>query len=132
MTWIDVLHTVSTSLIQGGIYVGTWEAGKAICRGWGKHRNEGETEAQTLAKRSKELERTTIEKEEAFKKAFNRLTDVDAIQEDMEASARAREMYDAGRTTLPREDGAAHAVVHRPKLRAPKPATRTHIDRKGW
>lgn len=93
---------------------------------------EKDRRVQELTRRSKELEQAMLEKERAHTEAFKRLTDPQLIEEDMEKSARAREMYDAGRTTLPRDEGTAHAVVHRPKLRAPKPATRTKIDRTDW
>ncbi|HPE52987.1 MAG TPA: hypothetical protein PK852_02610 [Mesotoga prima] len=52
------------------------------------------------------------EKKVAQKKAYERLTDPDAIAEDMEKGARIREMRDAGRTTLPREDAGPPAKVH--------------------
>ena len=44
-----------------------------------------------------------------------------AVEEEMEIGARRREMYDANRTTLPREDSGPPAVVHRPPQRAQKP-----------
>lgn len=49
-------------------------------------------------------------------------TDPAKIEAEMEAAANLREMRDARRTTMPRENDSPPAVVHRPKLRnVPKP-----------
>ena len=53
--------------------------------------------------------------------ALKRLTDPEAIMEDMEKGARMREMYDANRTVLPREDAGPPAKVYSPNLRAKVP-----------
>ena len=49
------------------------------------------------------------QKKLAQKKAYERLTDPEAIVEDMERGARIREMKDANRRTLPREDAGPPA-----------------------
>lgn len=54
------------------------------------------------------------------KKLYEKLADPIKIEQDMEKSARAREMRDANRTFLPRHDGPP-AKVHRPKMRGAKP-----------
>lgn len=59
-------------------------------------------------------------KEEAAK-ALKRLTDPEAIADDMERGARMREMHDANRTTLPREDAGPPAKVYTPTLRSKVP-----------
>lgn len=59
----------------------------------------------------------------AHANALERLTDPEAILEDMENGARLREMHDANRTTLPREDAKGpHAKVWRPQIRAKLPS----------
>lgn len=55
------------------------------------------------------------------KRVLQRLTDPESIADDMERGARAREMYDANRTILPREDAGPPAKVYAPKLRANVP-----------
>jgi len=133
MTTIEILQWVGIGFLQFIIFVAAWEGSKKFWgRVFGRYSKERKAKAQELTKRSKELERVTIERERAHAEAFKRLTDPKAIQEDMEKSARAREMFDAGRTTLPRDENTPHAVVHRPKLRAPKPGTRTKIYRRDW
>ena len=54
-------------------------------------------------------------------KAAKRLTDPESIVDDMEKGARLREMYDANRTTLPREDAGPPAKVYTPTMRAKVP-----------
>lgn len=54
-------------------------------------------------------------------KALKLLTDPESIADEMERGARKREMYDANRTTLPREDSGPPAKVYSPKLRANVP-----------
>lgn len=54
-------------------------------------------------------------------KAVKRLTDPESIVDDMEKGARLREMYDANRTTLPREDAGPPAKVYTPTMRAKVP-----------
>jgi hypothetical protein len=54
---------------------------------------------------------------------YERLADPSRVEEDLENSARRREMYDANRTTLPRENAGPPAVVYRPPLRGVKPGT---------
>ena len=61
---------------------------------------------------------------EEHKKAFSRLTDPEAIADDMERGARVREMYDANRNTLPREDAGPPAKVYSPRLRAKVPKSK--------
>lgn len=58
---------------------------------------------------------------EEHTKALKRLTDPESIADDMEKGARVREMYDANRTTLPREDAGPPAKVYTPKMRAKVP-----------
>lgn len=53
--------------------------------------------------------------------AFERLTDTEAIQADMERSAIASEALRANRTTEPREGAGPHAVVHRVRKMRSKP-----------
>ena len=57
------------------------------------------------------------------KELYKKLADPEQIEKDMEASAQLREMKDANRTTLPREDAGPPAVVHRPPLRGAKPGS---------
>ena len=64
---------------------------------------------------------TEAKRREAHTLALKRLTDPDAIALDMEKGARMREMYDANRSTLPREDAGPPAKVYSPKLRANVP-----------
>lgn len=58
--------------------------------------------------------------------ALKRLTDPDLIADEMEKGARHREMYDANRTTLPREDAGPPARIYTPQMRAkiPRPNTK--------
>lgn len=56
-----------------------------------------------------------------YTKALKRLTNPESIEEDMEKGARIREMHDANRTVLPREDAGPPAKVYSPKLRANLP-----------
>ncbi len=56
-----------------------------------------------------------------YAKALKRLTNPESIEEDMEKGARMREMHDANRTALPREDAGPPARVYSPKLRANLP-----------
>lgn len=57
------------------------------------------------------------------KELYKKLADPETIEQDMEKGARLREMKDANRTTLPREDAGPPAVVHRPLLRGKKPGS---------
>ena len=57
------------------------------------------------------------------KELYDSLADPKKIEEDLEKSARRREMYDANRSTLPRENSGPPAKVYRPPLRAQKPAS---------
>ena len=54
-------------------------------------------------------------------KAVKRLTNPESIVEDMENGARLREMHDANRITLPREDAGPPAKVYTPTMRAKVP-----------
>lgn len=54
-------------------------------------------------------------------KALKRLTDPESIADEMERGARKREMYDANRNLLPRENAGPPAKVYSPKLRANVP-----------
>lgn len=58
---------------------------------------------------------------EQHAKALNKLTDPSAIEEEMERGARVREMYDANRRTLPRENAGPPAKVYSPNMRAKVP-----------
>jgi hypothetical protein len=53
--------------------------------------------------------------------AFKRLSNPETIANEMENGARAREMYDANRTVLPREDAGPPAKIYTPFLRAKTP-----------
>jgi hypothetical protein len=68
-----------------------------------------------------ELIVTETNRREEHAKALKRLTDPESIADEMEKGARMREMYDANRTTLPREDAGPPAKVYSPKLRAKVP-----------
>ena len=54
-------------------------------------------------------------------KLYEKLADPQNIEADFEKSARAREMRDAQRHALPREEAWPPAKVHRPKMRGAKP-----------
>lgn len=71
-----------------------------------------------------------IERKKNQLDALKRLTDPASIEEDMEKGARMREMYDANRTTLPREDAGPPAKIYSLKLRAkvPKAQHKTSED----
>lgn len=64
---------------------------------------------------------TEIKRKDEHTKALKRLTDPESILEDMEKGARMREMYDANRITLPRENAGPPAKVYSTKLRANTP-----------
>lgn len=64
---------------------------------------------------------TETKRREEHIKALKRLTDPFAIADDMEKGARMREMYDANRNTLPREDAGPPARVYTPTMRAKVP-----------
>ena len=72
-------------------------------------------------KNSMKLILTESERRAAQAQALKRLSDPDAILEDMERGARLREMRDANRTTLPREDAGPPAKVYTPTMRAKVP-----------
>lgn len=72
-------------------------------------------------KSSMKLILTENDRRAAQAKALKRLTDPDSILEDMERGARMREMRDANRTTLPREDAGPPARVYTPSMRAKLP-----------
>lgn len=72
-------------------------------------------------KNSMKLILTEADRRASQARALKRLTDPDVIMEDMERGARMREMYDANRTTLPREDAGPPAKVYSTKLRANVP-----------
>lgn len=72
-------------------------------------------------KSSMKLILTENDRRAAQAKALKRLTDPDSILEDMERGARMREMRDANRTTLPREDAGPPAKVYTPSMRAKLP-----------
>ncbi len=65
-----------------------------------------------------------VKRKEQHTKALRRLTDPESIADDMERGARMREMYDANRTTLPREDAGPPARVYSPQMRAKLPRPR--------
>jgi hypothetical protein len=75
----------------------------------------------TAYKASLKLILTETERKKEHNKALKRLTDPEAIADDMEKGARLREMRDANRTILPREDAGPPAKVYSPKLRAKVP-----------
>lgn len=54
-------------------------------------------------------------------KALKKLSDPDQIIVDLEKSARAREMYEANRRTLPRNDAGPPAKIYSPAMRAKVP-----------
>lgn len=54
---------------------------------------------------------------------YHQLADPDRILEEMEKGARLREMHDANRTTLPRDDATGqNARVFRPRMRSKLPS----------
>lgn len=76
--------------------------------------------AYRFNKRLKKVEEITEKKKNAIAildSIAKNLTDPDRIQADMEATANAREMRDANRTTMPRVNAGPAAKVYRPKLR---------------
>ncbi len=75
----------------------------------------------TAYRMSTKLIITEGKKRLAQTKALERLTDPAQILVDMENSARVKEMIDANRKTLPREDAGPPAKVHSPTLRAKVP-----------
>lgn len=58
------------------------------------------------------------ERKNQHAKAFKRLTDPDAILEDMERGAQIVEMRNANRSSVPREDAGPAAKIYTPQLRA--------------
>lgn len=76
-----------------------------------------------LATRQKEVESKWQKFKDERKELYKRLADPETIEAEFEKGARLREMKDAQRTTLPREDAGPPAVVHRPPLRGAKPGT---------
>jgi len=76
-----------------------------------------------LNKRQDSLEEEWLSFMERRKELYESLADPYRIEEDLEKSAQRREMYDAKRTTLPRENAGPPAVVYRPPLRGVKPGT---------
>jgi len=81
-----------------------------------KHRN-----LSAAYKAASKLIFTETKRRTEHLKAVKRLTDPESIVEDMENGARMREMYDANRTTLPREDAGPPAKVYTPTMRAKVP-----------
>lgn len=57
------------------------------------------------------------------KELYEKLADPYRVEKDLEDSAHRREMHDANRTTMPRENAGPPAVVYRPPLRGVKPGT---------
>lgn len=76
-----------------------------------------------MAKRQTRLEEEWKIFLQMRKELYERLADPDRIEKELEKSAQRREMYDAKRTTLPRENAGPPAVVYRPLLRGVKPGT---------
>lgn len=74
-------------------------------------------------KRQSHLEDEWIMFMERRKELYDSLANPYRIEEELEKSARRREMYDANRTTLPRENSGPPATVYRPLLRGVKPGT---------
>lgn len=68
-----------------------------------------------------DLIQAETKKREKHAEALNLLTNPEEIEKEMERGARVREMYDANRTTLPRENAGPPARVYNPKLRAKLP-----------
>lgn len=83
-----------------------------------QHLEERFSAMNTAYKSSLKLIMTETERRNEHAKALKRLTDPDSILLDMESGARVREMRDANRTTLPREDAGPPAKVYTPTLRA--------------
>jgi hypothetical protein len=71
--------------------------------------------------RMNHLESKVARYEQVRERLYASLADPEKIEADFEKSARAREMRDANRTTLPREGAGPPAKVHRPKMRGKKP-----------
>ena len=76
-----------------------------------------------LSTRQKHLEGEWTKFKQQREELYKQLADPERIEQDMEKGARLREMKDANRTTLPREDAGPPAVVHRPLLRGQKPGS---------
>ena len=74
-----------------------------------------------LNRRIDNLRREWARHKQVREKLYQELADPTKIEADFEKSARAREMRDAQRSTLPREDAWPPAKVHRPKMRGAKP-----------
>jgi len=72
-------------------------------------------------KRITELETLVMEHNERRIKLYEELADPAKVEADFEKSARAREMRDAQRTTLPREGAGPPAKLYNPKMRGTKP-----------
>lgn len=79
------------------------------------------TTLQVAYKTALKLIMVEKERRSEHAKALKRLTDPEAILEDMKKGERMREMRDANRTTLPREDAGPPAKVYTPTLRANVP-----------
>lgn len=105
MNWIELAWLAGLSLI-------------VIAGQWRLHRL-GSAYSQATGLISAE----TVRKQE-HTKAFERLTDPEAIADDFEASAvqnaKAMEALQANRTTEVRDDAGPHAIVHRVRKMRPK------------
>ena len=85
-----------------------------------------------FAKNQKKVEADWKKFVEQRKELYRQLTDSQKFEEDFEKTAYAREMLDAKRTTMPREDAGPPAVVHRPPLRGKQPGHMNAIRKQQW
>lgn len=73
--------------------------------------------------REAKLELKLRHHEEVRERFYQELADPERIMDEMERGARLREMRDANRTTLPRDDAVGqNARVFRPKMRGKLPS----------
>lgn len=66
-----------------------------------------------MALRQRDLQKQWYEFQERRKKLYEKLADHKKIEREMEAGARLREMHDAKRTALPRDDAGPPAVIRK-------------------
>lgn len=93
----------------------------ATYRGWRRRiwQDDIELKQLELYLDQQRLQREWVRFKKQRNELYASLADPEKIEADLEKSADLREMRDAGRTTLPREDAGPPATVHRPPLRSP-------------
>lgn len=90
---------------------------KDLARGLNKTRLEALQDQSELIEKIYDLQARLDKHEEVRENLYRKLADPETIQEELEKSADLREMRDAERATLPREDAGPPAVIHRPVVR---------------